>query len=144
MVKTNYEVQIKPSKPLLVVGQNHVETNTLSMYALRSHAISQDLILCATLHVGHSRFKFILANFPYDKSICNGKQHYANLLKEQNRYLANYKDFSIGGVSNEMLSREFDGKTLRDHLELQGVVGDITHTVFMEMKGIWQVETTTK
>eukprot|EP00957_Ditylum_brightwellii_P123822 9438813-Ditylum_brightwellii.AAC.1 len=34
--------------------------------------------------------------------------------------------------------------TLHDHLELQGIMGDITHTVFTETKGIWQVETTTK
>eukprot|EP00957_Ditylum_brightwellii_P162221 12352408-Ditylum_brightwellii.AAC.1 len=43
-----------------------------------------------------------------------------------------------------MLSREFEGETLQDHLELQGMVGDITHTAFTEMKGMWQVETTTK
>eukprot|EP00957_Ditylum_brightwellii_P003625 274400-Ditylum_brightwellii.AAC.1 len=98
------------------------------MHALRSHArISQDLMLCVMLHVRHSGFKFELAKLPYDKSICNGKHHYANLLKEQNQNLANYKDFCIGGVSNEMLSREFEGKTLCDHLELQGIVGDITN-----------------
>eukprot|EP00957_Ditylum_brightwellii_P174338 13273154-Ditylum_brightwellii.AAC.1 len=72
------------------------------------------------------------------------KQHYVNLLKKQNQYLANYKECCIGGISNEKLSRDFDGKTLQDHLELQGVVGDITHMVFTETKGIWQVETTTK
>eukprot|EP00957_Ditylum_brightwellii_P030794 2333286-Ditylum_brightwellii.AAC.1 len=38
MVETNYEVQIKPPKPLIIVGQNHVKTNTLSVYALISHA----------------------------------------------------------------------------------------------------------
>eukprot|EP00957_Ditylum_brightwellii_P056872 4311568-Ditylum_brightwellii.AAC.1 len=59
-------------------------------------------------HVGHSGFKFVPANLPYDKSIHNGKHHYANLLKEQNQYLANYKDFCIGGVSDEMLSRDFE------------------------------------
>eukprot|EP00957_Ditylum_brightwellii_P091160 6940663-Ditylum_brightwellii.AAC.1 len=81
---------------------------------------------------------------PYDKSTCDVKQHYVNLLKEQNQYLANYKDFCISGVSNEMLSREFEGKTLQDNLELQGIVGNITHTVFIGTKGIWQVETTRK
>eukprot|EP00957_Ditylum_brightwellii_P211131 15365791-Ditylum_brightwellii.AAC.1 len=121
VVEANYKVQIKPSKPFIVAGQNHVKTNALSVYTLRSHArISQDIRLSHALH------------------------HYANLLKEQNQYLANYKDFCISGVSNEMLSREFEGQTLQDHLELQGVVGDIMHTVFMETKGIWQVESATK
>eukprot|EP00957_Ditylum_brightwellii_P210580 15365133-Ditylum_brightwellii.AAC.1 len=145
MVEANYEVQIKPSKPLIVAGRNHVETNALSVYVLRSHArILQDLMLCVALHVGQSGFKFIPANLPYDKSICDGKQRYANLLKEQNQYLANYKDVCIGGVTNEMLSREFKGKTLQDHLKLQDVVSNITQTVFTETKGIWQVETTRK
>eukprot|EP00957_Ditylum_brightwellii_P062513 4744345-Ditylum_brightwellii.AAC.1 len=30
IVETNYEVQIKPSKPSTVAGRNYVETNTLS------------------------------------------------------------------------------------------------------------------
>eukprot|EP00957_Ditylum_brightwellii_P024792 1873676-Ditylum_brightwellii.AAC.1 len=138
-------MKIKWSKPLTIIRQNHVKTNILSVYALRSHArILQDLMLHGALHVGHSAFKSVLANLPYDKSICDGKQHYVKLLKEQNQYLANYKDFCISGVNNEMLSREFDGKTLCDHCELQGIVGNITHTVFMEMKSIWQVEATTK
>eukprot|EP00957_Ditylum_brightwellii_P126396 9635635-Ditylum_brightwellii.AAC.1 len=82
MVEANYEVQIKPSKPSIIVRQNHVKTNTLFMYVLRSHArISQDLMICVAQH------------------------HYANLLKEQNQYLAKYKDFCIHGVSDEMLSR---------------------------------------
>eukprot|EP00957_Ditylum_brightwellii_P014900 1124000-Ditylum_brightwellii.AAC.1 len=116
MVEANYKVQIKPSKPSIVARQNHIKTNTLG-------------------------FKFVPANLPYDKSIHDRKQHYTSLLKEPNQYLANYKDFCISGISNEMISREFDGKTLCDHLELQGVVGDITHTIFTETKGVWQVET---
>eukprot|EP00957_Ditylum_brightwellii_P094124 7166289-Ditylum_brightwellii.AAC.1 len=137
MVEANCKVQIKPSNPLIVVGQNHVETNSLSVYVLRSHArISQDLMLCVAPHVRHSGFKFVPAKLPYDKSINDEKQHYANLLKEQNQYFANYKDVCIGGVSNEMLSREIDRKTLCNHLELQGIVGDITHTVITETKGI--------
>eukprot|EP00957_Ditylum_brightwellii_P097187 7401330-Ditylum_brightwellii.AAC.2 len=119
--------------------------NALSVYALQSHArISQDLMICVAPHLGHSGFKFVPANLPFDKSICDGKQHYANLLKEQNQYLANYKDFCIGEVSNEMLSSEFDRKTLRDNFESQGVVCNITQIIFTEVKGIWQVETTTK
>eukprot|EP00957_Ditylum_brightwellii_P130615 9964283-Ditylum_brightwellii.AAC.1 len=51
MVEANYKVQIKLSKPLIIAGQNHVETNALSMYVLRSHArISQDLMLCVVPH----------------------------------------------------------------------------------------------
>eukprot|EP00957_Ditylum_brightwellii_P004504 342473-Ditylum_brightwellii.AAC.1 len=76
---------------------------------------------CITPHMGHSGFKFVPANLSYDTSIHDGKQHYANLLKEQNQYLANYEDFCIGGVSNKMLSKGFKGKTLQENLELQGV-----------------------
>eukprot|EP00957_Ditylum_brightwellii_P151297 11520619-Ditylum_brightwellii.AAC.1 len=35
-----------------------------------------------------------------------------------------------------------DGKTLREKLELPGVIGNITPTVFTKTKGIWQIETT--
>eukprot|EP00957_Ditylum_brightwellii_P079434 6040954-Ditylum_brightwellii.AAC.1 len=102
----NYKVQLKPSKPLIIIGWNHIKTNALFVCALRSHArISQDLMLHVVLHVLHSKFKFILANLPYDKPIHDGKQHYASLFKAQNQYLANYKEFCIGGVSDEMLSR---------------------------------------
>eukprot|EP00957_Ditylum_brightwellii_P201743 15327042-Ditylum_brightwellii.AAC.1 len=106
LVEANYKVQIKPSKSLIVARRNHVKTSAISVYVLQSHTrILQDLMLCVALHVGHSGSKFIPANLPYEKSICDEKQHYANLLKEQNQYLANYKDFCIGRVSNEMLSR---------------------------------------
>eukprot|EP00957_Ditylum_brightwellii_P192108 14623975-Ditylum_brightwellii.AAC.1 len=65
MVEENYKVQIKPSKPLIVIRQPHVETNALLVYVLRSHArISQDLMLCGTPYVGHSGFKFVPANLP--------------------------------------------------------------------------------
>eukprot|EP00957_Ditylum_brightwellii_P101578 7741232-Ditylum_brightwellii.AAC.1 len=40
-----------------------------------------------------------------------------------------------------MLTREFDGKSLREQLELSGVIGDIMQTVVTETKGIWQIET---
>eukprot|EP00957_Ditylum_brightwellii_P183799 14000155-Ditylum_brightwellii.AAC.1 len=38
MAEANYKVQSKPSKPSIVIGQDHGETNTLSVYALISHA----------------------------------------------------------------------------------------------------------
>eukprot|EP00957_Ditylum_brightwellii_P199889 15237911-Ditylum_brightwellii.AAC.2 len=64
MVQANYKVQIKPSKPLIIVGHNHFKTNALSINALRSHSkISQDLMLCVALHVGHSEFKFCTGKF---------------------------------------------------------------------------------
>eukprot|EP00957_Ditylum_brightwellii_P071294 5419443-Ditylum_brightwellii.AAC.1 len=123
MVEANSKVKIKLSKPSIIIGQNHIKTNALLVYALRSHVrISQDLMFCVVPHVGHSRFKFVPANLPYNKSIHGGKQNYDNLLREQNQYIANYEDFYIGGVSNEMLSREFEGKTLCGHLELQGIM----------------------
>eukprot|EP00957_Ditylum_brightwellii_P120715 9207424-Ditylum_brightwellii.AAC.1 len=100
MVKANFKVQIKPYKPSIVAGQNHTGTNALLVNALRSHVRSlQNLMLCVVPHIGHSRFKFVPANLPHDKSICDGKQHYTNLLKEQNQYLANHDNFCIGGVS---------------------------------------------
>eukprot|EP00957_Ditylum_brightwellii_P034112 2585605-Ditylum_brightwellii.AAC.1 len=56
MVEANYKVLIKLLKPSIVIGQNHVESNALFMYALRYHArISQVLILYVVPHVGHSR-----------------------------------------------------------------------------------------
>eukprot|EP00957_Ditylum_brightwellii_P182926 13934115-Ditylum_brightwellii.AAC.1 len=119
MVKANFKVQINPSKPSMVVGQVHVKTRTLSVYMLRFNVrITQELMLCVAPHVGHSSFKLVPASLTHDKSICNGKQHYANLLKEQNQYLVNYKDFCISGISKEMLSKDFDGKMLREHSEL--------------------------
>eukprot|EP00957_Ditylum_brightwellii_P210468 15365003-Ditylum_brightwellii.AAC.1 len=86
-------------------------------------------------------------NFP--KSVKEVKDlldysHYANLLKEQNQYLANYNDFHIGGIRDKRLSKKFNGNTLREHLDLQGVIEDITQTVFTDSKGIWQVKTTKK
>eukprot|EP00957_Ditylum_brightwellii_P207623 15353791-Ditylum_brightwellii.AAC.1 len=109
--------------------------NVLSVYALRSHArILQKLMLCAAPHVGHNGLKIVSANLPYNKLIHDVKQRYANLPKEQNHHLTNYNDFHIGGIRVKMLSKDFDGKTLREHLELQGVIGDITQTAFTESK----------
>eukprot|EP00957_Ditylum_brightwellii_P099608 7587398-Ditylum_brightwellii.AAC.1 len=94
MVEASYEVQIKPTKPLIVAGQKHVKRNALFVYTLKYHAkISQDLMLCIAPHIGHHGFKF-------------------------NQYLDSYEDFCIGVASNEMLSREFEEETLQDHLEL--------------------------
>eukprot|EP00957_Ditylum_brightwellii_P092391 7034862-Ditylum_brightwellii.AAC.1 len=68
MVKVNFEVQIKLSMLSIIAGQTHVETNTLLVYMLRSHArIQQDLMLCVAPHVGHSGFKFVPANVSYNK-----------------------------------------------------------------------------
>eukprot|EP00957_Ditylum_brightwellii_P074300 5645486-Ditylum_brightwellii.AAC.1 len=39
-----------------------------------------------------------------------------------------------------MLTREFDGKSLCEQLELARVIGDIMQTVFTKTKGIWQIE----
>ena len=41
-----------------------------------------------------------------------------------------------------MLEEKIKNSTLRKKLELAGVVGNITPTVFTKTKGIWQVETT--
>eukprot|EP00957_Ditylum_brightwellii_P049334 3743253-Ditylum_brightwellii.AAC.1 len=93
-------------------------------------------------HVDNHRFKFLLANLPYDKSIRDGKQNYLQLLKEQNQYLSNYEDFRIGGVNEDLLDEKIDDSTLLEKPELVGVIGDIMPTVFTKTKGIWQVETT--
>eukprot|EP00957_Ditylum_brightwellii_P016355 1229736-Ditylum_brightwellii.AAC.1 len=34
----NFEVQLKPAKPSIIAGPNHVEISTLAIYALQSHA----------------------------------------------------------------------------------------------------------
>eukprot|EP00957_Ditylum_brightwellii_P080311 6108294-Ditylum_brightwellii.AAC.1 len=138
-----FEVHIKPAEPNIIAGQDNVETEVLAVYLLQSHVrIAQDLMLWVAPYIAHNDIQFIPANLPHDKSIQDDKKLYAQLLKEQNQYLAKYDDFRIGGISDDMLSKEFDGKTLRGHLELPGVVGNITKTVFTTKKGIWQVETT--
>eukprot|EP00957_Ditylum_brightwellii_P159038 12104569-Ditylum_brightwellii.AAC.1 len=43
--------------------------------------------------------KFVPVPLATDKTIKNGKSHYANLLKEQNYYLDQYKCFQIGGYA---------------------------------------------
>eukprot|EP00957_Ditylum_brightwellii_P045456 3446002-Ditylum_brightwellii.AAC.1 len=93
-------------------------------------------------HVDHSGFKFLLASLLYEKSIRDGKIQYAQLLKEQNHFLGNYKDFRIGGISKDLIDTKFGDNTLRNLLELSGVVGDIIPTLFTKTKSIWQVETT--
>eukprot|EP00957_Ditylum_brightwellii_P126472 9640587-Ditylum_brightwellii.AAC.1 len=85
-------------------------------------------------NVDHSGFKFLPVSLPYDKSIWDGKMHYAQLLKEQNQFLGNYKDFRIGGISEDMIDTKFGESTLRDLLELPGLVGDITPTPFTKTK----------
>eukprot|EP00957_Ditylum_brightwellii_P027466 2076335-Ditylum_brightwellii.AAC.1 len=94
------------------------------------------------LHVNYHGFKFILANLPYNKSIQDGKQQYAQLIKEQNQYLTNYEDFQIRDISEDMVEDKFGDNILCDLLELPGVVGNVTLTPFTKSKGIWQVETT--
>eukprot|EP00957_Ditylum_brightwellii_P049040 3720767-Ditylum_brightwellii.AAC.2 len=39
-----------------------------------------------------------------------------------------------------MLTREFNSKLLQEQLELAGVIGDITQTVFTMTKGNWQIK----
>eukprot|EP00957_Ditylum_brightwellii_P029873 2260469-Ditylum_brightwellii.AAC.1 len=92
-----------------------METEALIVYLLWSYArIAQDFMLWVAPHVAH-----------------NG---------DQNQYLAKYDDFRIGEISDDMLSKEFDGKTLREHLKLPGAVGNITKTVFTTKKasGRWK------
>eukprot|EP00957_Ditylum_brightwellii_P026037 1968574-Ditylum_brightwellii.AAC.1 len=74
----NFKVQFKPAKLNITIGQNHVETDALVVYALRSHAhILQDFMLQVAPHVGYHGFKKFPANLPYDKLIQDGKQNYA-------------------------------------------------------------------
>eukprot|EP00957_Ditylum_brightwellii_P153453 11678909-Ditylum_brightwellii.AAC.1 len=106
-----------------------METTALAVYALQLHVrIAQDLMMWVAPHVDHSGFKFLPASLPYDKSNQNGKLQYAQLLKEQNQFVVNYKDFCIGGISEDMMDTKFGKITLRHILELPGVVGDITPT----------------
>eukprot|EP00957_Ditylum_brightwellii_P119720 9134278-Ditylum_brightwellii.AAC.1 len=80
----NFEVQLKPAKPNIIIGSIHVETSVLAVYTLQLHVgISQELMLRITPHVNNHGFKFLPINLPCDKSIRDGKQNYVQLLKEQ-------------------------------------------------------------
>jgi len=57
--------------------------------------------------------------------------------------LSTFKYFWVGAIIEEILDTKFDVVTLREKLELPGVAGGITPTVFTANKGIWQIETTT-
>eukprot|EP00957_Ditylum_brightwellii_P040856 3092258-Ditylum_brightwellii.AAC.1 len=138
-----YNVQIKSTMPSITIGNTKTETTALAVYALQLHAgIAQDLIMRVVPHVDHRGFKFLLASLPYDKSIWDGKLQYAQLIKEQNQFLVNYKNFCIGGISEDMMDTTLGESTLQELLELPQVVGDITLAPFTKSKGIWQVETT--
>eukprot|EP00957_Ditylum_brightwellii_P111043 8468321-Ditylum_brightwellii.AAC.1 len=127
----NYNVQLKPNMPSITIGNTKTETTALAVYALRLHAhIAQDLMMRVVPHIDHSGFKFLPSSLPYDKSMWDGKLQYAQLLKEQNQFLVNYKDFCTGGISEDMMDTKFGESTLHDLLELPGVVGDITPTPF--------------
>eukprot|EP00957_Ditylum_brightwellii_P207958 15355294-Ditylum_brightwellii.AAC.1 len=139
----NFNVQLKPANPNITIGQSHVKTDTLAVYALGSHVcISQNFMLHVAPHVDQHGFKFLPEILLYDKSICNGYQNYAQLLKEQNQHLFKYEDFCIGSISKDLMDTKFDDVMLQENLELTCVVGDIAPTVFTKSKGIWQVETT--
>eukprot|EP00957_Ditylum_brightwellii_P161967 12331359-Ditylum_brightwellii.AAC.1 len=139
-----YNVQIKSMTAFITIGEQRIEMTALAVYLLRSHScIAQELMLRVALHVSHHGSKFLPANLPYDKSIRNGKLHYATLLKQQNQYLSKYEDFGAGGITEEILDTEFDGVILCEKLELPGVARDIMPTIFTMNKGIWQIETTT-
>eukprot|EP00957_Ditylum_brightwellii_P143416 10926028-Ditylum_brightwellii.AAC.1 len=86
--------------------------------------------------IDHSGFKFLLASLPYDKSTQDSKLQYDQLLKEQNQFLANYEDFCIGGISEDMMDTKFGKSTLRNLLELPEVLGDITPAPLTKSKGI--------
>eukprot|EP00957_Ditylum_brightwellii_P189923 14458901-Ditylum_brightwellii.AAC.1 len=85
-------------------------------------------------HINHSGFKFLPSSLPNGKSMRDGKKQYTKLLKEQNQFLGNYEGFRIGGISEDMIDTKFGESTLRDLLELPGVVGDITPTSFIKTK----------
>ena len=55
--------------------------------------------------------------------------HFANLLKEQNYYLKQYKDFHIGGLSAETLDAKV-GKKIKDVLIDGEIITAIKLTVF--------------
>eukprot|EP00957_Ditylum_brightwellii_P176552 13446018-Ditylum_brightwellii.AAC.1 len=89
----NYNVQLKPTTPLITISNKKTEMTALAVYA-----------------------------------------HQAHLLKEQNQFLGNYKDFRISRISEDMIDTKFGESTSRDLLELPGVVGDITPTPFTKTK----------
>eukprot|EP00957_Ditylum_brightwellii_P181198 13802205-Ditylum_brightwellii.AAC.2 len=90
----NYLVQLKLAKTNITIGNEIITTEALAVYSLQLHLyISQGLIICSALHKNIHSFKFVPANLLYSKSICDGRRHYAQLLKEQNQYLSKYDDF---------------------------------------------------
>eukprot|EP00957_Ditylum_brightwellii_P175105 13332226-Ditylum_brightwellii.AAC.1 len=61
----NFEVHLKPAKPSIILGLNHVKTIALTVCALQLHAcISQELMLQVASHVNNYGFKFLPANLP--------------------------------------------------------------------------------
>eukprot|EP00957_Ditylum_brightwellii_P141610 10788288-Ditylum_brightwellii.AAC.1 len=51
----NYDVKLKPSMPLIAIGNMKTETTVLAIYALQLHAcIAQDLMMWVAPHVNHS------------------------------------------------------------------------------------------
>ena len=99
----NFNVQLKPAKPSIIISQNHMETSALAVYALQLHfCISQELMLCVAPYVNNYAIKCLPTNLPYDKLIRDGKQNYAQLLKEQNQYLSKYEDVGIGGIDKDL------------------------------------------
>eukprot|EP00957_Ditylum_brightwellii_P157539 11990759-Ditylum_brightwellii.AAC.1 len=103
----NFDEQLKPAKPSISIGPNHVETGALAVYALQSRArILQELMLCIAPQVDNHRFICLPANLPCNKSMRDGKQNYAQLLKEKNQYLSNYEYFRIGSIDEDLLDRK--------------------------------------
>eukprot|EP00957_Ditylum_brightwellii_P037557 2840472-Ditylum_brightwellii.AAC.1 len=113
MGTSKFEVQLKPAKPSIIIGSNHVKTSAFTVYALQSHAhISQELMLWVAPHVDDHGLKCLPANLPYDKSIRDGNQKYVQLLKEQNQYFSKYEDFRIGGINKDLLEEKIDNSAL--------------------------------
>jgi hypothetical protein len=131
----NYLVQLKPAKPNITIGNETITTEALAVYSLWLHLrISQDLILCLAQHKNDHSFKFVLTNLPYDKSICEGRHHYAQLLKKQNQYLSKYDNFKVGNISKDLVDMELGGQTLRDKLELSGVIKNLRKKAYGKLK----------
>eukprot|EP00957_Ditylum_brightwellii_P124291 9474260-Ditylum_brightwellii.AAC.1 len=74
--------------------------------------------------------------------IRNNITNYATRLREQNAHPVNYADFQIGGLLDEMLHHDVNGKLTKENILMSPFIVDIHQTKFTEAKGIWMIEAT--
>eukprot|EP00957_Ditylum_brightwellii_P165867 12628376-Ditylum_brightwellii.AAC.1 len=125
-------------------NSNKVQTSALAIFAWGPYAkLSGELMEDVAEIIGNNnKIKFILLSLKCDQTIKDNKNHYSNLLREQNAYLVNYVDFCIRGLTEEVLSVEISGKTVHKNILESPYVVDMHEMTYIDDKGIWTIETT--